>query len=308
MNLKQLSAFREVMLTGTMSAAGRNLNRTQPAISALISSLETEFGMKLFTRDGGRLNPVPEAYYLLEEAEGILGRVEDASAMMKTIRANERGSLRIASMPGPSVFLLPEFISEFVADRSEVSVALLSRSSAAVHQLVATQQFDAGFADAGAYGEAESSLVTSERFAFRCQCALHRDHPSAQQTSICAADLDGVPMAALYDDHSTRKQTEDAFDAAGVAFNLRFETQYFIPLLTYVEHGLACAVLDPLTVESYRGYRGENATVVFRPFAEDVFLDTNLLTPRHHKRSHLSQAFTEGLKLHLNSIRDASAS
>ena len=44
MNLKQLSAFREVMLTGTVSEAARNLYRTQPAISALIAGLEDDIG------------------------------------------------------------------------------------------------------------------------------------------------------------------------------------------------------------------------------------------------------------------------
>ena len=37
MNLKQLRAFREVMLTGSISEAARNLYRTQPAISSAIA-------------------------------------------------------------------------------------------------------------------------------------------------------------------------------------------------------------------------------------------------------------------------------
>lgn len=303
MNLKQLSAFREVMLTGTMSAAARNLSRTQPAISAAISGLEDHVGLKLFTREGGRLNPVPEAYYLLEEAEGILNRINDATTMMQGIRNSERGTLRIASMPGPSVYLLPQIVSEFVADRDDVTVTLLSRSSSIVHQLVASQQFDTGFADLGADAGSVSSLVNSERFSFRCHCALHVSDPLASKDEINATDLDARPMAALYDDHSTRKDTEEAFQSVGAKFELRFETQYFIPLITYVEHGLASAVIDPLTIESYRQFRGDQSTVVFRPFAPEVFLETCLLTPRHHHRSHLSRAFSEELKACLSSIQ-----
>ena len=54
MNLKQLSAFREVMLTGSVSEAARNLYRSQPAISSLIAGLEDDIGFKLFARRGGR--------------------------------------------------------------------------------------------------------------------------------------------------------------------------------------------------------------------------------------------------------------
>ena len=52
MNLKQLSAFREVMLTGSVSEAARNLYRTQPAISSLIASLEQDVGFELFSQIG----------------------------------------------------------------------------------------------------------------------------------------------------------------------------------------------------------------------------------------------------------------
>ncbi len=58
LNLKQLSAFREVMLTGTVSEAARNLYRTQSAISSLIAGLEDDIGFKHFARRGGRLHPV----------------------------------------------------------------------------------------------------------------------------------------------------------------------------------------------------------------------------------------------------------
>ena len=45
MNIRQLAAFREVMLTGSMSEAARNLNRTQPAVSAQIAGLEDQVGL-----------------------------------------------------------------------------------------------------------------------------------------------------------------------------------------------------------------------------------------------------------------------
>ena len=48
MNLKQMAAFRELMLTGSVSEAARNLNRTQPSVSHMIATLEDDLGMKLF--------------------------------------------------------------------------------------------------------------------------------------------------------------------------------------------------------------------------------------------------------------------
>ncbi len=53
MNLRQLQAFKEVMLTGSVTEAARNIGRTQPAISTLIAGLESSVGYDLFERRGG---------------------------------------------------------------------------------------------------------------------------------------------------------------------------------------------------------------------------------------------------------------
>ena len=50
MTLAQLIAFREVMLTGSISQAARNLGRTQPALSSTLASLERDLGFALFER------------------------------------------------------------------------------------------------------------------------------------------------------------------------------------------------------------------------------------------------------------------
>jgi DNA-binding transcriptional LysR family regulator len=58
MNLTQLSAFRAVMTSASLSDAARKLGRTQPAVSLAIRSLEDTLGMKLFERRGRQLVPV----------------------------------------------------------------------------------------------------------------------------------------------------------------------------------------------------------------------------------------------------------
>jgi len=91
MNLTQLSAFRAVMTSASLSDAARKLGRTQPAVSLAIRSLEDTLGMKLFERRGRQLVPVPEAQYLLVEAERVLDRLNTVSRTMKSLAAGVRG-------------------------------------------------------------------------------------------------------------------------------------------------------------------------------------------------------------------------
>lgn len=299
-------AFREVMLTGSISEAARNLFRTQPAISATIAGLEGELECKLFSRRGGRLHPVPEAHYLFEEVEQILARLENTERTMKGLVNLDQGVLRIVAMPGPSVFLLPQMISDFVKDRPEIKVDLVTRSSAQVIQMMSTQFYDIGLADhIESYSQVTSSpLIVHDIMEFECLCAMRFDDPLAKKKIIHARDLDKMPMAVLQSGHTTRIQAKSAFEGAGVTFNVRFEAQYFIPLLTFVQNDLAYSIVDPWSARSYAENCVGGNQLVFRPFAPAVSLKALIITPSQRPLSSLANSFQTFLKQELAKINE----
>lgn len=300
-----MRAFHEVMLTGSISQAARNLNRTQPSISATIANLENDLAMKLFDRKGGRLHAVPEAQYLFEECGELLKRVESITQNMRRIRALESGELRIASMPGPSVFVLPEIVSQYAKNKSDIKTTLVSRSSEAVIQLLAAQQYDIGISDNHQNLSRESGLIDSELIRFSCLCAVPAQSPLAAEKVITIDHLHAAPIGVLMDEHPVTIQLQDAFQSAGAAMNVAFSTQYFIPLLTYVENGLACAVVDPVTAESYRLYRsGQSAGVLFKPFHPDIAFELAILRPNHRPVSLLAKDFADTLVSHFRTMAD----
>jgi DNA-binding transcriptional LysR family regulator len=290
------------MLTGSVSQAARNLFRTQPAISAQIAGLEDEVGMKLFERQGGRLLPVPEAHYLHEEATAIIERLNAADRTMKSIRGLDQGTIQMVSMPGPSAFLIPDLIAKFVKHREQVRVSLIARSSIQVQQLIAVQQYDVGLADVGFAGFDESPLVDHDILRLECLCAMPADDDLANNKIVTARDLSGKPMATLYEDHPNFIQTRAAFAEMNAVFNPRFEAQYFIPLLTYVERGLAYAIADPMAARSYGLYKGANAAIVFRPFVPSVYLVSSIMVPSHKPPSNLARAFIAELQSELRRL------
>jgi len=295
MKIIQMKAFYELMLTGSVSAAARNLNRSQPAVSALISGLEDELELKLFERRNGRLHPVPEAHYLLEECSQLLDRMNMLQKNMQGMKALNSGKIEIVSMPGPSVFLLPNLIADYSMDKPNVEGALISRSSEIVFQLVAAQQYDLGIADYFEGKAEKTSLVREYTFRFDCLCALASSDPLARKQAITAKDLSGKPLATLYSDHETYRNIERVFRESNSELNVRFTTQYFIPLLTFVERKLAYAIVDPIAVESYRLNKSEHGNLVFRPFEPAATYRVSILTPAYRPASLLTQSFTEKL-------------
>lgn len=79
-SLEQLEAFATAADAGSFSAAARHLRKAQSAVSLLVSSLEDDLGIKLFSRAtrnptlteaGKRL--LPEAKLLLDRREHLIG-------------------------------------------------------------------------------------------------------------------------------------------------------------------------------------------------------------------------------------------
>lgn len=305
MDLKQLKAFREVMLTGSVTQAARNLRRTQPAISAQIARLENDVDIKLFERQGGRLLPVPEAHYLLEEANAIIDRLNAVDRTMKSIRDLDRGTIQMVSMPGPSAFFLPNLIAKFARRREQVKVSMITRSSIQVQQLISVQQHDVGLADIGFAGFDESPLVDHDVVRLACMCAMPANDELAQREIVTAADLCGKPMATLYEEHPNFIQTKAAFAEMDAVFSPRFEAQYFIPLLTYVERGLAYAIADPMAARSYCLYKGPDAAIVFRPFVPAVFLVSSIMVPNRRPLTNLARAFIAELRSELHRLPES---
>ncbi len=290
-------------MTGNVSQAARNLHRTQPAISALIASLEDELGMQLFERRKGRLHPVPEAKYLLEETNAILDKLMLTERTMKSMRNLEQGTIRVVAMPGPGVFFLPDLMTRFIGHRENIKIELISRSSLQVNQLVSAQQYDVGLADFGLSEEPETQLAAYEIFKLECLCCIHINDELAQKPSISSSDLDNRPMAGLYSGHPTDISVRAAFEKKAARFNNCFEMQYFIPMFMFVEQKLACTIVDPLSAESYRIYRGNHQQVVFKPFKPKVYHQIAIITPLHRPLSHLAKAFTHYLRNEIKRIQ-----
>lgn len=145
-------------------------------------------------------------------------------------------------------------------------------------------------------------MLEIETVSFECVCAVHMDDPLAQTEIITPSDLDGRPMGALLEHHTTTQLLSAVFLRYGARLDLRYLTQYFLPLLNFVERRTACVVLDPISAESYRLFKGAASEIVFRPFAPTLPFDVALLHPTHRPASMIAESFRARVLLELQRI------
>ena len=292
LSFRQLQTFVEVMRTGSVSEAGRNLGRTQPAVSAMIAGLEKEIGFALFERERRRLIAKPEAYYFMEEAEALLERLSRSTKTLREIGNLKKGILKIACNPAAANFFMPKVVGGFMADKTDVEVSLMMRSSPVVADWIASQQYDIGFAET----PAARQTIQVDEFSFTCVCAVPFDDPLAQKSIITPNDLNNKPLAVLFDEHALTIQTHSVFAAAGAKLRRRFELRTFLPALQLVSLGHCYTICDSLSAITHILNFGQMGGVTFRPFRPILTHRMSLLTPASRPQSMLAKAFESILR------------
>lgn len=86
-NLRHLKAVIAVAESGTISAAARSVNLTQPAITQAIAKLERQIGMPLFERTPGAMQPTEAATILIPRARTALDLVASPRVTGPQMRA-----------------------------------------------------------------------------------------------------------------------------------------------------------------------------------------------------------------------------
>lgn len=289
------------MTSASLSDAAKKLGRTQPAVSAAIKALEDQLGLQLFERRGRKLIPVPEAHYLLAEADTILAQVSRVRQTMRSLSGGQAGRLRVAAMPGPVSLIFPRFIAAHVKEADEISISIQARTSSQIAELTRAQSIDFGFADAPDEVMPED-LLNSVVITADCPVALPINHPLAQKSVINFADLDSQGMGTLPSTHRQTIDLENRFIAHGARFRPKIESQTFLSILHFVSAGQCCTVLDPLSIFMVTPEAPMVEGVVIRPMADPIRYHYAIFSPGYRPISVIARNLLQAWQLEVMNL------
>jgi DNA-binding transcriptional LysR family regulator len=287
-NLRQLEAFRAVMLGKTITRAAELLFVSQPAVTRLINNLESRIGFDLFERRKKRLYPTPEAHALFEEVELTFSGLEKINLAAREIRDFRSGSLSIAALPALGLGYLPGVVSEFTRGRPDVSVSFNIRSSQKVSELVATQRADVGFTEATDFDiGVEAELLLTARMV----CILPAQHRLIAKKRISASDMDGEVFIGEGGWQLTSGDIDRYFTDQGVKRKIQIDTQLHASVADFVLAGAGISIVDPITADRY-----SPLGVEVRPFNPPLEYKFYVIYPEGRPRSRLVVQFVELLR------------
>ena len=106
--LVQLRVIDAVRRLGSVTAAGKDLQYTQPSISHHLSRLEVEVGTRLIQKVGRGIRLTPAGRLLADRAAEIIGRVDSATTELATLVGLNAGRVRLAGFNSVMSSLVPE--------------------------------------------------------------------------------------------------------------------------------------------------------------------------------------------------------
>jgi DNA-binding transcriptional LysR family regulator len=290
-NIRQIEAFRCLMVTGSMTMAARLMGVTQPAISRLLKDLQAELGLVLFEKHGTGVAPTAAATALHAEVERSFVGLDRIRASAEEIRTRRTGSLRIAALPALANGFLPRFAGRFVAERPQLDLGLYGVITPLVIDWVANRQCDIGFAEMPLANPGLESvpMPTLSRVA-----VLPEGHRLARKASIAAKDFEGENFISLKHGARSRYQIDKVFSDRGISRILRVETHLSEIMCGLVSSGFGVAICDPFTAREFLT-RG----VVMRPFRPKIPFEFGVLFPPGPQPSPIALEFIAAFRAHI---------
>ena len=283
MNLRQVDAFRIVMLRGSMTVAAQELRTSQPSISRLIAELEADTGLKLFERKAGRLQPTDQGLSFYREVERSFLGLDNLAHAAQDIRAFGSGRLRIAAMPVMALGLIPRSIKRFKERFPSAAISLQMGHDGTVTRWMSSSYCDIGFV---ANPIDLPMMEYRALYAIPGVCVLPRGHRLAARKRIRPKDIEGEPFISLSVGDGARARIDRIFEQAGIERSHVMETPFSAAICALVAQGIGIGIANPIAAEDYR-----HSGIVLRPFEPQMCFYGNAMFPSSHLNNVLVDGF-----------------
>lgn len=247
MNLRQMEVFHAIMRCGSVTAAARQLNVSQPAVSATLRHCEARLGMRLFRRAGSRLQPTPEARAIYPEVAAIFDRVEAVGRMTRDMMGGRQGSITVAGTFPVTHSYLARAVAAFLRDRPEVHVTLQSLTQPLLIDRVVNREVELGITYAPV---SDPALVTEPLFRSEFACVMPDTHPLAALREVRPADLAGHDLITFAPQMVQRALIDEVLGADGPAPEVRVRVSTSFTAIMLAHAGVGVAIIDPLLLET----------------------------------------------------------
>lgn len=252
MEIRQLEALMAVVTSGSVTAAGRLLGRSQPVISRQVSDLEQELGFILFTRTRPTITLTSQGEDFYQEVRSVLADLQQLEARAQKIAAGQTQPLRVLVTSELAHGVLPDILAQIDSLSPVFQQTLVIEE--VVHESVGSALIE-GRADLGLINLPIDDEQCRIHWCGQAPCllALPADHPLAEQDMIRLESLGNTDVITLLGRYRMRYHLTNALLRITEGYPRRhIEVSSQLIALSMVRAGLGVALIDPFTAMGAR--------------------------------------------------------
>lgn len=213
-NHRQLRAFLQVVDSGSLGRAAKEVHLTQPALSRVIQELEQQCGMRLFERHtlGMRLTEAGEA--LMPIARSIMLEMTRADETMSVMRGAGRGVVRVGAIAGVARHILPSAVKALLDDGIDIKVYVLEGTGGELAAAIADGTLDIAIAHDNLEDD-DIAKVRDTGYTDCCSVVCSTQHPFAAKSSCTVEEVLAADWVLPRPDATPRKLLQEMVTASG---------------------------------------------------------------------------------------------
>lgn len=252
MTFEQVRIFLAVAEHLHFTHAAEALYITQPAVSAAIHSLETEYGLKLFHRIGRRIEITDAGKLLQVEAQKILDQVKLTERGLREFNQLQQGELNLGASFTVGNYWLPEKISQFKQLYPGIIIHCTLANADDICTGTASGLYDIGLI-AGEVKPIQKTVLQEETVAGdRLEIIVGRAHPWFEQSVVSTDELRQSHWVMREPGSGTQQMFEQALARWGIRPSdleiiLIFKSSEMVK--SVVESGVGATALPELMVK-----------------------------------------------------------
>ena len=280
MDIRQLRYFTEIVESGSLSKASRQLFIAQPALSQQLSKLEDEVGRPLLKRSSRGVAPTENGLALYHHARFMLRQLDQAMSIARQESGAVHGMVSVG-LPATTVLALGLPLVRRVRERyPSILLNVVEGMSGHLGQMMRLGQLDLAvlFSSNVAPDVSIDVLLEEELFVI-----LPQDSKLVplRRTSLTLAEAAALPLILPTGEHGLRRRIAAEFEQRNLSAHIVAEIDSLSLLMNCVYDGIG-ATIKPMAAIVLEGQRGRKWRAL--PIADARLIRRNYLYSLAPKR------------------------
>ena len=256
MDLRQLRYFTQIVESGSLSKASRQLFIAQPAPSQQLSKLEGEVGKPLLNRSARGVSPTENGLALYHHARFMLRQLDQALSIARQESGAAQGMVSLG-LPATTLAAIGLPLVRSIRERyPSILLNVVEGMSGHLGQMMRTGQLDLAvlFSNDAAPDLTVDALLEEELFVM---LPRHSRLVAARRTSVSIAEAAAIPLILPTGTHGLRRRISAEFDKRSLSPRVVAEIDSLSLLMNCVYDGMG-ATIKPMAAILHEGERGRS--------------------------------------------------